>query len=245
MENLSQQNQYQLLKGWLNERQWRLYVATEARKIGAGGISQVAREAGVIRKTIRKGIQELEAGGSVLSARGAGTQARRRTQERHRKGQDAGNRFGGDAGAEGRSAEFGQMDEQVGEQAEESAELLLEGLHQLLTRVSHLFADKGYRGPLRDWIREQLGWETEIVPQDTNTPQHEWELINGEPVQMKKPKGGFQVQRKRWVVERTFGWLIRYRRLARDYEGLPSSCEAFIKVAAIRLFLTRLAPFSY
>jgi transposase len=47
---------------WLNERQWRLYVATEARKIGAGGISQIAREAGVTRKTIRKGIQELEAG---------------------------------------------------------------------------------------------------------------------------------------------------------------------------------------
>src|SRR5258708_19872295 len=62
MEKLSQQNQYQLLKGWLNERQWRLYVATEARKMGAGGISQVAREAGVTRKTIRKGIQELEAG---------------------------------------------------------------------------------------------------------------------------------------------------------------------------------------
>ena len=50
------------MKGWLNERQWRLYVATEARRIGAGGISQVAREAGVTRKTIRKGIRELEAG---------------------------------------------------------------------------------------------------------------------------------------------------------------------------------------
>ena len=127
----------------------------------------------------------------------------------------------------------------------EGAPLLLEGLHQLLPLVGHLFADKGYRGPLRDWIREHLGWETEIVPQESNTPQQPWELVNGEPVQVKKPKGGFQVQRKRWVVERTFGWLIRYRRLARDYEGLPSSCEAFIKVAAIRLFLTRLAPFSY
>jgi transposase len=62
MKNLSQQDQYQLMKGWLNERQWRLYVATEARRIGVGGISQVAREAGVSRKTIRKGIQELEAG---------------------------------------------------------------------------------------------------------------------------------------------------------------------------------------
>ena len=62
MEELSQEEQYQLMKGWLNERQWRLYVATEARRIGAGGISQVAREAGVTRKTIRKGIRELEAG---------------------------------------------------------------------------------------------------------------------------------------------------------------------------------------
>ena len=50
------------MKGWLNERQWRLYVATEAKRIGVGGISQVAREAGVSRKTIRKGIHELEAG---------------------------------------------------------------------------------------------------------------------------------------------------------------------------------------
>jgi len=65
MENLAAQDHYQLMKGWLNERQWRqwrLYVATEARRIGPGGISQVAREAGVSRKTIRKGIRELEAG---------------------------------------------------------------------------------------------------------------------------------------------------------------------------------------
>src|SRR5579859_6040815 len=62
METLSPEAQYQLMKGWLNERQWRLYVATEARRIGPGGISQVAREAGVTRKTIRKGLGELEVG---------------------------------------------------------------------------------------------------------------------------------------------------------------------------------------
>jgi len=62
MENLTRQDQYQLMKGWLNERQWRLYVASEARRIGRGGISQVAREASVSRKPIRKGIGELEAG---------------------------------------------------------------------------------------------------------------------------------------------------------------------------------------
>jgi len=61
METLSQEAQYKLMKGWLNERQWRLYVATEARRIGVGGISQVAREAGVTRKTIRKGLGELKA----------------------------------------------------------------------------------------------------------------------------------------------------------------------------------------
>ena len=62
METLSPEAQYKLMKGWLNERQWRLYVATEARRIGPGGVSQVAREAGVTRKTIRKGLGELEAG---------------------------------------------------------------------------------------------------------------------------------------------------------------------------------------
>src|SRR5260221_3789068 len=62
MERLSQEAQYKLMKGLLNERQWRLYVATEARRIGVGGISQVAREAGSTRKTIRKGLAELRAG---------------------------------------------------------------------------------------------------------------------------------------------------------------------------------------
>src|SRR5207248_2026106 len=62
MKKLSREDQYKLMKGWLNERQWRLYVATEAKRMGVGGISQVAREAGVSRKTIRKGIQELDAG---------------------------------------------------------------------------------------------------------------------------------------------------------------------------------------
>lgn len=62
MIEFSQQDQYKLMRGMLNERQWRLHVAIEARRRGSGGISQVAREAGVTRKTIRKGLQELEAG---------------------------------------------------------------------------------------------------------------------------------------------------------------------------------------
>src|SRR5258708_12096124 len=61
MIDYTEQDQYQVMHGVLNERQWRLYVATEAKRRGPGGISQVAREAGVTRKTIHKGLQELEA----------------------------------------------------------------------------------------------------------------------------------------------------------------------------------------
>jgi transposase len=46
---------------------------------------------------------------------------------------------------------------------------------------------------------------------------------------------------RRWVVERTFGWLVRSRRLARDYERLTTNSETMIKIAMIRLMATRLA----
>ena len=50
---------------------------------------------------------------------------------------------------------------------------------------------------------------------------------------------GFQVLLKRRIVERTFAWLSRYRRLSKDYEGLPSTSEAWIYVAQIRQLLRR------
>ena len=69
---------------------------------------------------------------------------------------------------------------------------------------------------------EVLGWKLEIV---------------------EKPEGqvGIQILPKRWVVERTFGWLVSQRRLARDYERLPETSEAFIYIAMIRLMVRRLA----
>jgi transposase len=127
----------------------------------------------------------------------------------------------------------------------EGAKALLGERQGSFPRISHLFADHGYTGPLTAWIKEHLGWDTEIVPKATNDSHQTWVLVDGQPILLKKPKGGFQVQRKRWVVERTFAWLSRFRRLARDYEGLPNSSEAFIQVATVRLLLKRLAPFSY
>ncbi len=67
-----------------------------------------------------------------------------------------------------------------------------------------------------------LGWRLHIV-----------EKVEGQR--------GFVLLPRRWVVERTFAWLTRHRRLSRDYERLPQSSEAFIYVAMIRLMLVRLA----
>jgi len=53
---------------------------------------------------------------------------------------------------------------------------------------------------------------------------------------------GFVVLPKRWIVERTFGWFGRYRRLSKDYEELPASSETMIFIAMIHLMLRRLAP---
>ncbi len=54
--------------------------------------------------------------------------------------------------------------------------------------------------------------------------------------------GGFVIVPRRWVVERTLGWLGRWRRLSKDYEELPEVSELMITLAMIRLMLQRLAP---
>jgi len=90
-------------------------------------------------------------------------------------------------------------------------------------RLKLIWADGGYRGELIDWVKRTLGWTLEIV-----------EKLEGQV--------GFQVLPKRWIVERTFAWLNRQRRLSKDYERLPETSEAFVYVAMIRLMLRRLAP---
>ena len=89
-------------------------------------------------------------------------------------------------------------------------------------RLKLIWADGGYRGQLIQWVKTSLGWTLEIVKQ-----------LEGQV--------GFQVLPKRWIIERTFGWLTRNRRLARDYERLPDTSQAFIYVAMIRLMTMRLA----
>ena len=86
-----------------------------------------------------------------------------------------------------------------------------------------IWADGGYAGQLQEWFKALcVGRAAEI------------EIV-------KKPKEGFHILPKRWVVERTFAWLGRYRRLAKDYEVKTAHSEAFIYVAVSRLMLRRLA----
>ncbi len=103
------------------------------------------------------------------------------------------------------------------------AKLVLARLAGRFGRLRLIWADGGYLGPLIDWARDWGGWVLEIV---------------------RRPDGatGFQVLPRRWVVERTFAWLGRYRRLSKDYEALPASSEAMIYLAMTSLMLRRLKP---
>lgn len=113
--------------------------------------------------------------------------------------------------------------------------LVLAGLTVLFPRLRHLWVDAGYSGKGADWVRQTLGWTVEVVKR----PQRwVWLPEGAEPPPMPT---GFQVLKRRWVVERTFAWLGRYRRLSKDYEGLPASEEAWIYLATTNLLVRRLA----
>jgi putative transposase len=87
-------------------------------------------------------------------------------------------------------------------------------------RLEQIWADGAYAGYLVEWTREQCGWRLVIV---SKPPDQQ----------------GFQVVPRRWVVERTFGWLGRNRRLSKDYEEYAESGEAWLYLASIRLLFRR------
>ena len=117
----------------------------------------------------------------------------------------------------------------------EGARVVLERVDESFPDLGHLWADAGYRGAdLRRWITGQLGLSFEIVQ---CKPRWVWVPNDVEPDPI---PAGFEVIRRRWVVERTFAWILRNRRMSRDYEFLPETGEALIYVTMIRLMLRRL-----
>jgi len=106
-------------------------------------------------------------------------------------------------------------------------------------RMSLLWGDSHYRGKFLEWVKEHLGWDVQIVRRLGTA--HDASTKDPKP-EIKASKGGFTVLPRRWVVERSIAWITRWRRLARDHEGLPQTSEAFIKISAFRRMLSHLAP---
>jgi putative transposase len=133
---------------------------------------------------------------------------------------------------------------------EDGIRLLLDPARECLPRLSHLWVDAGYQGRGRRWAEEVLGLSVEVVrkPQKPVAEKvakrwaEEW-AKEGKQVDWQRlmlPKG-FRVLPRRWVVERTFAWISHNRRMAKDYERLCATGEAFIYVAMSRLMVRRLA----
>jgi putative transposase len=99
---------------------------------------------------------------------------------------------------------------------------VLSTMHAVYPSITKVWSDGSYAGTLVQRAREELNVDLEVVkkPADMHT---------------------FQVLPRRWVVERTFGWWNRERRLSKDYERLPATTEAFIHITMLRLMARRLA----
>src|SRR5512144_442061 len=109
----------------------------------------------------------------------------------------------------------------AGIQDRDGAKPVLEALLLQFPVVHLIWADGGYAGKLVDWVATTLQRVLSIV---------------------KRPrKSGFKVLQWRWIVERTFGWLNRSRRLSKDYEALCETTETWIRIAMIQLMVRRLA----
>jgi putative transposase len=118
----------------------------------------------------------------------------------------------------------------------DGAMLLLRNAQARFPRLQHGWVDAGYRGPFLEWARDVAGVTLEVVQRRDGGNRRRWLPAGAEPPVVPR----FAVAPRRWVVERTFAWLGRYRRLSRDYEYLTATSEATIQLAMIRLLLHRL-----
>ncbi|MGH9944798.1 MAG: IS5 family transposase [Pyrinomonadaceae bacterium] len=107
-------------------------------------------------------------------------------------------------------------------QERDGARLVFARLPGVCKKLRLIWVDGGYRGPFVDWVAAHYRFVLRVV------------------LRSDKQKG-FVLLPRRWVVERTFGWLGQDRRLSKDYEVLPETSEAMIYIAMMRLMLRRLA----
>ena len=98
---------------------------------------------------------------------------------------------------------------------------LLSQVRRSLPRLAEVIADSGFSKKFVEWVRRACGWK---VTTTANAPK------------------GFKVHPRRWVVDRTFAWLVKYRRLGKDFEYRTETSEAMIYAAMIHRMVRRLCP---
>ena len=99
---------------------------------------------------------------------------------------------------------------------------LLNEYAEALTSLEIVRVDQGYKQMFVDWVSQYLACTVEVVEKPTD-------------------QVGFAVLPKRWVVERTFAWLGRYRQLSKEYDRRPESTEGWIYLVSIDILLKRLS----
>lgn len=102
--------------------------------------------------------------------------------------------------------------------------------------LQKLWADGAYAGQCEIRVHEATGCVLEIVRRSDDAPRESWVAEGQEP----PVATGFKVVKWRWIVERTFGWLGRYRRLSKDYEQSPASSLAWVRLALVWMLTRRL-----
>jgi putative transposase len=120
----------------------------------------------------------------------------------------------------------------------------LEPVKGLFPRLNKVWVDQGYTGTGRTWIEQEMGWEVEVV-RHAPRPRGMWVWpgmeITPEILAVFERPRGFRHLPRRWVVERTFAWISRSRRMSKDYEYVTSSSESMVHLTMIRLMVRRLA----
>jgi putative transposase len=108
-------------------------------------------------------------------------------------------------------------------QDRDGARLLLESCDdESVEKLQKIWVDGAYAGELEEWVRSNFGWILNVVRRSDKVK-------------------GFKLLPHRWIVERTFAWLNRFRRLGKDYERLIETSECFIRICMIKLMLRRVS----
>jgi len=106
---------------------------------------------------------------------------------------------------------------------EHDSKAAIKTIHELkyrFPRLSKIMADAGYRGELTDKVKDLFGWTLQVV--------------------LRKDSKKFEILPKRWIVERTFSWFESYRRLSKDFECLPETSQAMIRITSIKIMLNKI-----